>query len=835
MSVSSPFLSTMDRLSDDQQERIAQILENCMIELENGNPVDIDALTNEYPELREPLRRCLASLQTLHDAVQDLNETLPDDAFKKVRGRLGEFELREVLGRGGMGIVYSAIQTSLNRRVAIKVMQAETIGHPNRLRRFQLEAQAAGRLQHPNIVPVFAVGEEMGVHYYAMQLIEGNSLDHLDSVHWAHENYRTLIDAAIDIASAIQHAHECGIVHRDIKPSNILLDATGKVWITDFGLAHLLNGHSMTQSGDVLGTANYMSPEQALGRPVDERTDIYSLATTLYEMATGVQAFPGARLQDVLRKIELEEPTPLRQIKPDIPLDLETILLKGMSKDREDRYVHAQAFVDDLKALRDGLPIRGRRPTFGKIASKWVARHKPTVVIGLGGLGLALLVSLIALVNISNTRHRLSLALAESQSHLKTSNENYWQSRTLLDRWNKEWLTQLASIPAAQEARSAMLAGTIEYYESFLDRAILDPYLSRDLSVAHLRLGQALAQKSELDRAAVCLQAAITGWSTHEKETDRGAQHEWAIALNDLGLVRLRQHNPKAAVGCLTASIQMYQSMTANVPRDAYADESSLWADKAAAHLNLSQAYAKIADESNTQLHSELAESIYRMLDERGCDQKFYAQPLALLLDHRVTRLVKTDSDKALQVATEACGLHREQVSLTPNLPLAWQSYGSSLHNLAVVYIQIEQLDKAIDSLRMSLKAKHRVTQLNPTVLDAWIELATSYNALAMLDSQAGHLQEACDGFERASIVLEQRIALDEANPSLRLALAGVLTNWAKVTSPSGHIRERFAQRIRDQLDIIDQHNANHKNMNQDLRFQNDSLRRELDALEVQS
>jgi serine/threonine protein kinase len=825
MSAASPFPSTIDRLSDDDQERIAEILEQCMIELEQGVALDIEALTQSNPQLAEPLRRCLASLQTLHDAVQDLHETIPNSDSEQSLGRLGEFELHEVLGRGGMGIVYSAMQTSLQRRVAIKVMQSGSMMHPNRLKRFQLEAQSAARLQHPNIVPVFAVGEEAGVHYYAMQLIEGTSLDRADSERWTHGHFRTLIDAAIDLVSAIQHAHECGIVHRDIKPSNVLLDTAGKVWITDFGLAHQLDDHSMTQSGDVLGTANYMSPEQALGRPVDERTDIYSVATTLYEMATGRQAFPGARLQDILRKIESEEPTPPRLIRPDIPVDLETILLKGMSKDREDRYVSAQAFADDLRALRDGLPIRGRRPSLSKVASKWVARHKSAVMMGLAGVGLALMVSLIALVNISATRHQLILALAEVEAHLETSNENYWQSRSLLDRWNEKWLTQLATVPAAQEARSAMLSDTIDYYESFLDRAKNDPYLVNDLHTAHVRLGQALAQVGELELAASHFRSAVDGWAELEKKQAGFAVREWAIAWNELGLIQLRQKRHADAIASLTESVAKYQALHATSNTNI-----SSFANLAAAHMNLAQAHSQAGDLTTAQAHSDRAEEIYRQLGQTEEGSMLTVRPLALLLDHRATRLVRSNLQQALRDAMEACELHRQETTRSPYHFQTWQSLGASLHNLAAIQLENGQPELAIQSLRSSLEAKEKVTHLNPALAEGWLEVASTHNAIATTLADAGKNQESIAHFEDASKVLRHRISLTERNARVRVSLAMVLYNWIKVAKDQHDSTIQLKRQLHEQLEL-----AERDCDEQDLNTQINSLRRGLNASEVQS
>lgn len=789
--------STMDRLSDDDQNRLARILEECMLGLENGEAFDVEKLVGEHPELAEPLRRCLASLQTLHDAVQDLNETLPGDTGE-VFGHLGEFELNQVIGRGGMGVVYSAWQSSLNRQVAIKVMQSGSISHPNRLRRFQLEAQSAARLQHPNIVPIYAVGEESGVHYYAMQLIDGDSLEHCDVSQWEARNYGPLVDAAIDIGRALQHAHECGIVHRDIKPSNILLDSTGKVWITDFGLAHRLDGNSMTQSGDVLGTANYMSPEQALGRPVDERTDIYSLAATLYEMATGRPAFPGARLQDILRKIESEEPVSPRQIKPSIPIDLETILLKGMSKDREDRYINAKAMVDDLIAFRDGLPIRGRRPTLAKIASKWIARHKLPFVMGLAGIAVALVVSLCALAKISSTKNRLTQALNTSQTYLKNSNENYWQARKLLDRWNEKWIPQLAAIPSAHEARSAMLEDTIRFYESFLHQSELDPQLEPDLVSTRIKLGQAYARAGKLELAVELLEKLL-GDADSSLSSLEVHGRPLAIAMNDLGLTHLRLNQLERAESMIRKSLLCYEQITS--PE---LTEPAAQLDLAAVHLNLARVLHKTGQLDESLTHVASAEQLLRaMLNTKSRDVEVVSK-LALVLDHKAVCLENSDPASALQSAREASLFHAQLMS-GYNPRWDWlQASGASAHNRGVLQLKSGELERSIQSLHEAVDARSKVCVLNPTHADSWLELATSQNALAMCEFQNGQASSASSRIAEAAHLLKTQIDTNGSEDiRVRSALVGLLMNWVRV-GPVDQGRDRFGSQIKSFLDFLE-------------------------------
>ena len=260
--------------------------------------------------------------------VVGLGSAEPVSGIDPALAELGDYRLVRELGRGGMGIVYEAEQVSLGRRVALKVLPFAAALDPSQLRRFQTEAHAAAQLHHTNIVPVFSVGCERGVYYYAMQFIDGRTLaqvvlDQQRAVPPGHEpswphsgpsalgttsdraRFRLVAELGIQAAEALDHAHRLGIVHRDIKPANLLLDVRGNLWITDFGLARLQDEAGLTLTGDLLGTLRYMSPEQALAHrgAVDHRTDIYALGVTLYELLTLRPAMAGTDRQELLRRI----------------------------------------------------------------------------------------------------------------------------------------------------------------------------------------------------------------------------------------------------------------------------------------------------------------------------------------------------------------------------------------------------------------------------------------------------------------------------------------------------------------------------------------------------
>ncbi len=279
---------------------------------------------------------------------------------------LGDYTLRRQIGRGGMGIVYEAWESSIGRPVALKVLPAGIAADSKAATRFLREAQAAGRLSHPNVVSVYAMGVNQGTPYYAMEYIDGETLarriESKKGQKLEPADFYRLAEAFAGVADGLQHAHSKKVVHRDIKPSNLIFDADGRLRILDFGLARLEGEETLTVSGDFLGTPIYMSPEQASRKTikVDYRTDIYSLGATLYEVVAGRPPFKGRDQQDTLSQIIDRDPTPPGKLSAELPRDLETIVLKCLRKDPADRYGTAEALAQDLRRFVRGDAIEAR-------------------------------------------------------------------------------------------------------------------------------------------------------------------------------------------------------------------------------------------------------------------------------------------------------------------------------------------------------------------------------------------------------------------------------------------------------------------------------------------
>ena len=437
---------------------------------------------------------------------------LASDASTPQPTVLGDFELRGEIGRGGMGTVYEAWQRSLKRTVAVKVLGQQVSSSPAAVLRFQREAQAAAKLRHPNIIPIFALGEEEGTYYYAMELIDGRGLNAIiaedrdrqiadtaasdlaetlplgtaaksgdravgptdgqpvadrsdlekdteaapssySEAHTSEEYFTTVAQHIAAIADALGYAHQQGVIHRDIKPHNLILGSDGKMSISDFGLARLAEQPGVTITGELIGSPLYMSPEQVKGDPtkVDHRTDICSLGATMYEWLTLTPPYPGKTREQVISKILTSEPAPLRAHNPTIPIDLETICLKAIERDRHRRYQTAEELRDDLTRFIGNQPIRARRAGLGTRVTRFIARHQ------LASLGTAAMVVALA----------LGLALLSKQREVASQTAAAEQADRVLDVFSKLPL-EIGGPLRVAEAAVPMLEGVIQSRQDLL-------------------------------------------------------------------------------------------------------------------------------------------------------------------------------------------------------------------------------------------------------------------------------------------------------------------------------------------------------------------------------
>ncbi len=576
---------------NDVEEIFAEYVER----LNAGERISPWQIEKEHPEHAAEL---IEQLEVFHASVRNRDEAGP-------LGTLGDYTLRRQIGRGGMGVVYEAWQNSMDRQVALKVMPKAIAIDTKAVSRFIQEAQLAGKLSHPNIVHVHGMGVEQQVPYYAMDFVEGETLAQIvarlkeakpeaetpfgpkDEVDY----FAKLARAFADVAEGLQHAHSHKIIHRDIKPSNLILDREGRLRILDFGLARLEGQESLTISGDLVGTPQYMSPEQARRKkiPIDHRTDIYSLGATLYEMLTLRPPFRGKDHQDTLSQIIEREPVEPRKVNPRVPKDLETIVLKCHRKEPADRYGTAEALGQDLRRFVRGDQVEARPEGRWERAVRFLRVRR--IKLSLAGLGLAVAALLAVLVGlwfaegsrraalryealVAESRRTLDLAFAVKvlqaiqdqqtpvfldRSSPFTRDLSERRLRQLLERAETETRQAMALFPARREVR-AQLARIDELLDSRAPEAeVLHPSpLARGVALLlagshdQARFELAIARGSLPDSPApVLLVAQIYALAGDEdaadawlercfQETAPEARNELAMSIAEFWFVQRR-------------------------------------------------------------------------------------------------------------------------------------------------------------------------------------------------------------------------------------------------------------------------------------------------------
>jgi serine/threonine protein kinase/Flp pilus assembly protein TadD len=485
-----------------------------------GERPGLTEYTARHPELAAEIRELFPAMALMEQfGTVDGPATGPQCRAATEDGsplrQLGEYRILREIARGGMGIVYEAVQESLGRHVALKVLAFQGLLHPNYLERFQREARAAAQLHHTNIVPVFGVGEDNGVHYFAMQFIQGQSLDSVLAELKRSRNkeiapppgnrsanaeqalsvaqalltgrfpaagvpavagvqaspealalnaggsppdlsgdptgernsstsailnqseaqyFRSVVQVGIQVAEALAYAHQQGVLHRDIKPANLLLDTRGTVWVTDFGLAKGAGVDQLTSPGDIVGTIRYMAPERFRGQG-DQRSDVFSLGLTLYELATLRPAFTASERAQLIERILHEESPQPSKVCAQLPRDLETIILKATAKDPGQRYPSAAALAEDLQRFLADRPIRARRSGMWEHAWRWCRRNR--LVASLAGLLAVVLVGG-GVGGVIGAYHFRSLALQADEAK-KEAEDKARQIQESMERQNRAY------------------------------------------------------------------------------------------------------------------------------------------------------------------------------------------------------------------------------------------------------------------------------------------------------------------------------------------------------------------------------------------------------------
>jgi serine/threonine protein kinase len=795
------------------------LVEELTDRLQAGDAVDVESFLARHPAHAERLRRLIPSLELMDDlgqwSIREGNRVGPPPTDPSAGlGELGDYRILREVGRGGMGIVYEAEQVSLGRRVALKLLPMAAAMDPRQIQRFRVEAQAAACLHHPHIVPVHGVGCERGVHYYAMQLIDGRSLaamiaelrrlDGLDpgdgpaadlaaiatsdlaawllsggaagqpgeagsdsptiSLHTSasppraatlgappagrtassgsstrnREYIRNAARLALQAAEALDHSHTRGILHRDIKPANLLLDAEGRLWVTDFGLAQVRGDDRLTLTGDVLGTLRYMSPEQALGQRVviDGRTDVYSLGVTLYELLTLRPAVDGRDRAEILRRIADAEPPPLRRVNPTVPADLETIVLKATAKKAAGRYATAQELAEDLRSFLEDRPIRARRPGLLDRAGKWSRRHRSVVTTAAVVLVLGTAVSTWQAIRAVKAERKTAAAL-------KVAEERRRQARqavdTMFTRVAEEWLAQRSEMEPIQRE---FLESALQFYQQLVLEEDSDPEARKGAAQAYLRIGK-LQERLGLPGAEQSFRQAVALSETLAREawTDTSFRKVLAAIHNDFGIYLAGEGRRIEAEREYGQAIEIQETLLAELPKSRFRRR-----ELARSYTNLGGLLRGLAGRAREaeEAHRKSVTIRKGLVAERPDDPVTLTELGASLHNLALTRQAARDLAEARELLQEAIYHQQAAIKLRPRDPKSRHFLRNHVSGLADVLRELGKPDEAITTYRHALELDEALVKDYPLTWDYQLALAGDLKELAnFLNQDAARQQEA--------------------------------------------------------------------------------------------
>jgi eukaryotic-like serine/threonine-protein kinase len=780
--------------------------------------------------------------EQLHDP-----DPAPSPAAGKPLQRLGDFRILREVGRGGMGVVYEAEQESLGRHVALKVLLPHALHGATQVQRFEREAKAAARLHHTNIVPVFGVGEQDGLHYYVMQFIDGRGLDQvLDELEDAAAGGRTRTTPAgapaaphdvtvgypdqappaapvkdtttpttapassrlarpgspayfrevaglgVQVAGALQHAHGLGILHRDIKPANLLLDGRGTVWVTDFGLAKLLSQDDLTHPGEFGGTLRYSAPERFQGQS-DPRSDVYALGLTLYELLTLRPAFEESDPSRLLRQVMHDEPPPPRRYVPALPRDLETIVLKAIARDPAHRYATAGDLADDLGRFLEDRPIRARRVGPAERLRRWCRRNPALAALTATAVALLVLVAVVATVGYV----REGAALRREAEQKARAEANLWLALEAFEAVFRQVVPRDPTLPLdqADEPReppgrprvapqtAAVLQQLLQFYDRFAEQNSDNANLRRVTAKAYWRSGDLQQRLGKFAEAEKAYRRALANYERLEKDFPNEPEPLREMAVLHSDLGVVQQLTLRP--GEAQASYERARELLAPGGKEPAAPAERY--ELARVHQLLGGLVWRSPQGAGAEEHARAAVQLLEQLAQE--DPRNPAYQHALARAHQLFYLVllpRNMFQDALNARGKAIDILEKLVEEHPGDP-------GIRRDLIDAYLSVGpnvRPEVAENRLERGVEQARELAARNPSVADYQVLLARALTGHAAVLRKASHPAEAEKDYREALTVLERLMAEPSAPVAYRARLAEAASGLGEVLRATGRLAE---------------------------------------------
>ena len=706
---------------------------------------------------------------------EDSESTLPTGAEvpESKQPRVAGFEILEVLGIGGMGIVYKARQVRLDRFVALKMIRAGAGARPQDLLRFESEAQAVAQIDHPNIIQIFEISEYGGMPYCSLEFLAGGSL--AKKIGGKPQPVDEAARIVETLASAMMVAHQHKIIHRDLKPANVLLAADGTLKITDFGLVKRLEGDSsQTRSGTILGTPSYMAPEQARGenQTVGPAADQYALGAILYELLTGRPPFQGASVLDTLDQVRSKEPVPPSHLQPKVPRDVETICLKALEKEPARRYADVAALAEDLRRYMAGKPIVARPVSDVERFWRFCLRNKSVAALG---AAVALLLVIVAAVSSTAalTVNRKNHELGQFNKDLKDANDKAEARRVLAEQ---KQLTAEAAARAASDQNVRLVTAESDMMDLVEGRLRHAPDLQ---DVREQVLGTAL---KNLDEAAISMADLKKRDIRRDPEEEKNNLRSLARASQRMGEHCLSNNRIGDAMKQYRRMAELVEMIASSTPGDL---KSQLQRARSRRQLGYVLVH-KVGDvEGGRRFLVEAIEFNRASLQERPDSDACKVE-----LANSLGQLALADMKMGhLERARET---YREEEAVRDTFSPPQANHFETRRELAGLYERIAELSLKMNDLNegrrlydLSESIRAEVLAEKPDFWPAVYDLARSYNNAAFLLYPRGNDPAAARELHRKALALvEPRAKADPANLETRSMLAEILYYEATCAAP---------------------------------------------------